>query len=50
MIIRMDQGNLASAAVPPKLAYRLDGEEAFRDLVTSGHTGKGWIWSRTRHA
>ena len=50
VIIRMDQGNRPSAAVPPKLGYRLDSEETVRDNVTSGHTGKGWIWSRTRHA
>ena len=48
VIIRMDQGNMASAAVPPKLGYRLAGEDPLREIVTSGHTGNGWIWVRTR--
>jgi RimJ/RimL family protein N-acetyltransferase len=48
VIIRMDQANIASAAVPRKLGYRLEGEETGREIVTSGHTGKGWIWVRTR--
>jgi ribosomal-protein-serine acetyltransferase len=48
VIIRMDQANLASAAVPRKLGFHLDGEETIRDMVTSGHTGRGWIWSRNR--
>jgi RimJ/RimL family protein N-acetyltransferase len=48
VIIRMDQANAASAAVPPKLGYRLDGEETLREIVTPGHTGRGWIWVRTR--
>jgi RimJ/RimL family protein N-acetyltransferase len=46
--IRIDQGNGASAAVPPKLGYRLDGEDPLREIIASGHTGKGWIWVRTR--
>ncbi len=48
VIIRMDQANVASAAVPRKLGYELEGEEASREIITSGHTGKGWIWVRTR--
>lgn len=48
VVIRMDQANVASAAVPRKLGYRLEGEETGRDIVTSGHTGKGWIWVQTR--
>lgn len=48
VIIRMDQGNAASASIPPKLGFSLDGEEAFRDVLTSGHTGRGWIWSIRR--
>jgi len=48
VIIRMDQANLASAAVPPKLGYTLEGEEVLRDMVASGHTGKGWIWAQSR--
>lgn len=50
IIIRMDQANLASAAVPPKLGYTLEGEEVFRDMVAYGHTGKGWIWAQSRPA
>ncbi len=48
IIIRMDQANLASAAEPPKLGYTLQGEEVFREMATSGHTGKGWIWAQSR--
>jgi len=48
VIIRMDQGNIASAAVPRKLGFQLDGEEADRETVTAGHTGRGWIWSQNR--
>ncbi len=48
VIIRMDQGNAASASIPPKLGFSLEGEEAVRDALTSGHTGKGWIWSARR--
>jgi RimJ/RimL family protein N-acetyltransferase len=48
VIIRMDQGNAASASIPRKLGFSLDGEEAFRDALTSGQTGKGWIWSTRR--
>jgi RimJ/RimL family protein N-acetyltransferase len=48
IIIRMDQANLASAAVPPKLGYTLEGEDVSRHIVTHGHTGKGWIWALQR--
>jgi ribosomal-protein-serine acetyltransferase len=48
VIIRMDQANIASAAVPPKLGFELAGDESVRDVLTSGHTGKGWIWARRR--
>lgn len=48
VLIRMDQANVASAAVPPKLGYTLLGEETLRDVVTSGHPGKGWIWADAR--
>ena len=48
VIIRMDQGNAASASIPPRLGFTLEGEEAFREVSTSGHTGKGWIWSTRR--
>jgi ribosomal-protein-serine acetyltransferase len=50
VVIRMDKANRASAAVPPKLGYHLDGEETRLEILTSGHTGAGWIWSRTRSA
>ena len=48
VIIRMDKGNGASASIPPKLGFSLEGDEALRDARTSGHTGKGWIWSAQR--
>ena len=48
VIIRMDQGNAASASIPPKLGFTLEGEEEPRDTLTTGHTGKGWIWSSRR--
>jgi len=41
--IRMDCGNLASAAIPPKLGYVLAREET-REIIAPGHTGKGFIW------
>ncbi len=41
--IRMDRANLASAAVPPKLGFRLLGHEV-RDILTPGHTGHGLVW------
>jgi RimJ/RimL family protein N-acetyltransferase len=43
--IHMDQANRASAAVPPKLGYRLDHDEEFREILTPGHTGKGYVWT-----
>ena len=45
--IRMDRGNVASAAIPPKIGYRLLREER-RAIETPGHTGRGLIWSRER--
>lgn len=45
--IRMDRANLASAAVPPKIGFRLLGEED-RPLETPGHSGTGLIWVRDR--
>jgi RimJ/RimL family protein N-acetyltransferase len=45
--IRMDKANLASASVPPKIGFRLLGEEE-RPLETPGHTGTGLIWVRDR--
>ena len=45
--IRMDRANGASAGVPAKLGYCLDGEEAHARLAR-GHTGRRLIWSMTR--
>ena len=41
--IRMDKANVASAAVPPKLGFRLLKEES-RTIEAEGHTGKGYVW------
>lgn len=49
VIIRMDQGNIASARIPAKIGYRLLGDEA-RTIETPGHTGTGWIWARDRQS
>jgi RimJ/RimL family protein N-acetyltransferase len=43
--IHMDEANLASAAVPRKLGFRLDRREP-RDVQTPGHTGVGLVWVR----
>jgi RimJ/RimL family protein N-acetyltransferase len=45
--IRMDRANRASAAVPPKLGFRLVGHEA-REILAPGHTGEGLIWALDR--
>ena len=45
--IRMDQANAASARVPAKLGYRLDGDEQHERLAR-GHTGRRLIWSTAR--
>ncbi|MCU1502271.1 MAG: putative acetyltransferase [Ilumatobacteraceae bacterium] len=45
--IRMDRANVASARVPAKLGYQLDGDEA-HELLARGHTGRRLIWSTTR--
>jgi RimJ/RimL family protein N-acetyltransferase len=45
--IRMDQGNVASARVPPKIGYRLLSEGA-RKIETPGQTGKELVWVRER--
>jgi RimJ/RimL family protein N-acetyltransferase len=47
VIIRMDKANVASASVPPKIGFRLLGEED-RPRETPGHTGTGLIWVRNR--
>ncbi len=44
----MDQGNLASASMPPKIGYRLLGVEA-RKIETPGHNGRGLVWVRDRN-
>jgi len=41
--VRMDIANVASAAIPPKLGFRLVGEED-REIVAQGHTGRGYVW------
>ena len=43
VIIRMDQTNLASAAVARKLGLALEGEED-REIMAKSHTGRGFIW------
>lgn len=45
--ITMDEANLASAGVPAKLGYRLDGSEE-RELLTPGNTGRGLRWIQRR--
>jgi RimJ/RimL family protein N-acetyltransferase len=45
--IRMDRANRASAAVPPKLGFRLVGHEA-REMLAPGHSGEGLIWALDR--
>ena len=47
--IRMDRANTASAAVPARLGFTLDHEED-REIVTSGHTGRGYVWILERRA
>ena len=45
--IRCDPANLASAAIPPKLGYRLDRREA-SDIVAPAQTGSQLVWTVTR--
>ncbi len=45
--IHMDAGNLASAAVPPKLGYVMVGGQDPTATVP-GHTGRGLVWVRRR--
>ena len=47
--IHMDRANGASAAIPPKLGYRLDHEEV-RPIEATGHTGTGFVWVLDRPA
>ena len=50
VIIRMDQANHASAAVPPKLGFTLQGEDVSGRVPSADRSGKGWIWARLRSA
>jgi ribosomal-protein-serine acetyltransferase len=43
MVIRMDQANLASAAVARKLEFTLHAHED-REIAAPGHTGRGFVW------
>lgn len=45
--IRMDQANLASAAVARRAGYVLVGDVE-REIVTPGHTGHSLVWSMRR--
>jgi RimJ/RimL family protein N-acetyltransferase len=45
--IRCDPANRASAAIPPKLGYRLEGEEPSEVLAT-GQTGSQLVWVARR--
>lgn len=45
--IHMDHANLASAAVPAKLGFRLDREDD-REALAVGETGRGFVWVLTR--
>ncbi len=50
VIIRMDQANHASAAVPPKLGFTLRGEDLSPRVPSADRSGKGWIWACHRPA
>jgi RimJ/RimL family protein N-acetyltransferase len=43
VVVRMDVANGASAAIPPKLGFRLEGEED-REIAAQAHTGRGYVW------
>jgi RimJ/RimL family protein N-acetyltransferase len=45
--IHMDQANLASAAVPAKLGFRLEREDD-REVLAVGESGRGFVWVLTR--
>jgi RimJ/RimL family protein N-acetyltransferase len=47
VLLRMDQANVASAAVPPKLGYVLTAETG-RPKLAPGHVGRGFVWTMTR--
>jgi len=44
VVIRMDEANVASASVPPKLGFTLTATEA-REIDAPGQTGRGLVWS-----
>lgn len=48
VIIRMDRANQASAAIPRKLGFVLEETYEYREIVASGHTGHGLVWSQLR--
>ena len=41
--IRCDPANVASAAIPPKLGYRLDGTDAV-EVEAAAQTGQQQVW------
>jgi RimJ/RimL family protein N-acetyltransferase len=45
--IRCDPANAASAAIPPKLGYRLAGEEP-APIAAAGQTGRHLVWAVSR--
>jgi RimJ/RimL family protein N-acetyltransferase len=45
--IHMDQANNASVAVARHVGFELE-REVDRDILTPGHTGRGFVWSITR--
>jgi RimJ/RimL family protein N-acetyltransferase len=46
--IRMDKANIASAGIPPKLGFQLEGEEEFKERLAPAHSGRGLIWRMSR--
>ena len=45
--IHMDRANVASTGVARSAGYTLD-REVTRDVLTPGHTGRGWVWVAER--
>lgn len=46
VVIRMDSRNLASAAIPPKLGFRLEGTYEELDPADPDNPATGLLWSR----
>ncbi len=46
--IRMDAANRRSAAIPPRLGYRLD-REVGREIAAPGESGRGQVWIMDRN-